>query len=438
MNKTLNTLFSIVIFAGLSPMVAQADPPVAAFYEPLTKMTPSGKLGQVIKQEKIQTAVKGAQAWKIAYISSDVAGRKTILTGLVVAPMGSAPKEGRPILAWGHGTTGAAQNCGPSQVLDPVVPLNEYFLIGGNSWTDYGIPSIEEFIKEGYVVVATDYQGQGGGGEHQYALAATNAMDMIDSARAASSMKETGAGKKTVIYGWSQGGGAVIAAASMQDYFAKKGTAADSIELVGVVALAPDDIAIMLPDATVDQASAQKSLDGIIKMFTGNVFDFSHMAMSMWGVRAGNPNLKLTDIFTSDGAKVLDEVIRNKCMHAVADTLNFNFSSQYQSLLKGQYMNALEWTKAMVKGSVNPVKPIAPVVIYWGNKDTTNPPIMGKLYQEQMCKLGGNVDRVQLPGDQSHFTTPGSSAPFYRAWIKDRLAGKPATNNCSQAAQLPS
>ncbi len=438
MSKTFNTFFSIIIFAGLSPFIAQADPPVGPFYEPLTKMTPSGKLGQIIKQEKITTSVKGAQAWKIAYISSDVGGRKTIVTGLVVSPLGAPPKEGRPIMAWAHGTTGAAQNCGPSQVLNPVVPLNEYFLVGGNSWTDYGIPSIEEFIKEGYVLVATDYQGQGGGGEHQYALAATNAMDVIDSARAASSMKEVGASKKTIIYGWSQGGGAVIAAASMPDYVERKGTIADGIQIIGAVALAPDDIAIMIPNATTDQASAQKSLDGLMKMFSDNVFNFSHMAMSMWGVKAGNPNLKLTDIFTNEGAKVLDEVIRNKCMHAVADTLNYNYRNQYKSLLKDQPSNALEWTKAMVKGSVNPVKPIAPVVIYWGNKDVTNPPIMGKLYQQQMCQLGGNVDRVQLPGDQTHFTTPGSSKPFYLTWIKDRLAGKPATNNCSQAAQLPS
>lgn len=426
------------LILGIFSGVVQADPPVAPFYEEVMKISPSGKLGQVMKKEKIATPIKGAQAWKIAYVSSDVAGRKHLVTGLVVAPSGAPPKEGRPIMAWGHGTTGAAQSCGPSQVLNPAVPLNEYFLIGGNSWTDYGIPSVEEFINEGYVVVATDYQGLGGGGDHQYALAATNAMDMIDSARAASSMKETGAGNKTIIYGWSQGGGAVIAAASMPEYLGKKGTVADGLELVGVVALAPDDIAIMMPNATLSEANAQKALEGLIKMFSGNVFDFSHMAMSMWGVRAGNPHLKMTDIFTNDGAKVLDEVIRNKCMHAVADTLNFNFSSQYKTLLKDQASNSLEWTKAMVKGSVNPVKPVAPVVIYWGNKDTTNPPIMGKLYQEQMCQMGGNVNRIQLPGDQSHFTTPGASAPLYRAWIKERLAGKPASNNCQQASTLPS
>ncbi|QWE00075.1 alpha/beta fold hydrolase [Polynucleobacter sp. JS-Mosq-20-D10] len=437
MKTIINIFLTTLIIGTLSPLVAQADPPVAPFYEAVMKMSPNGMLGQVIKKEKIKTSVKGAQAWRIAYISSDLNGQKTIVTGLVVAPIGVAPKEGRPIMSWAHGTTGAAQNCGPSQVLNPVVPLNEYFLVGGNSWTDYGIPAIEEFIQEGYVVVATDYQGQGGGGKHQYALATTNAMDTIDAARAASSMKEAGAGKKTIIYGWSQGGGVAVAAASMPDYFSKKGTAADNLELIGSIALAPDDIAVMLPGATVDQASAQQSLNGLIQMFTGNIFDFSHMAMSMWGVQAANPNLKLTDLFTDNGATVLDEVISNKCMHAVADTLNFNFGTQYKTFLKDQISNPLEWTKTMVRGSVNPVKPISPVVIYWGNKDVTNPPIMGKLYQEQMCKLGGNVNRIQLPGDQSHFTTPGASKQFYLPWIKDRLAGKPASNNCAQASQLP-
>jgi len=436
--KKLISILILGIFVGANSSTVFANPPVAPFYASLQNMTPSGQLGQVIKKEPVQTSVKGAQAWRIAYISSDFGGKKTIVTGLVVAPKGVPPKEGRPIMTWAHGTTGAAQNCGPSQVLDPVVPLNEYFLIGGNSWTDYGIPAVEEFIQEGYVVVATDYQGQGGGGRHQYALASTNSMDTIDAARAASSMKETGAGKKTIVYGWSQGGGVAVAAASMPEYFSKKDTAADNLELVGSVALAPDDIAIMLPGATVDQASAQKSLSGLIQMFTSNVFDFSHMAMSMWGVQAANSKLKLTDIFTDDGAKVLDEVISNKCMHAFADTLNFNFGTQYKTLLKPQINNPLEWTKTMVNGSVNPIKPIAPVVIYWGNKDTTNPPIMGKLYQEQMCKMGGNVNRIELPGNQSHFTTPGASKPFYLPWIKDRLAGKPATNNCDQAAQLPS
>ena len=422
-------IFTGICFATIS---AWANPPVAPFYEDVAKMTPNGKLGQIIKKEQIKTSVKGAQAWKIAYISSDVADRKTISTGLIVAPIGQAPKEGRPILAWVHGTTGSAQNCGPSQIINPASPLNEYFLMNGNSWTDYGIPNVEQFIGEGYVVVATDYQGLGGGGRHQYSVAATNAMDTINAARAAASMKEASANKKTLVYGWSQGGGAAIALAGMPQYIKQTGTAADNLDVVGFVALAPQDISILAPAGKLDQAGADKYFQDSQKMFLSNIFNFTHATMFYWGTQAAFPNLKLSDIFTDEGVKVANEIYSNKCMHAASDTFNFNYGTSYASLLKQKPDNTVAWAEAMLKGGVPVVKPVAPVQIYFGSKDTAVPPMMHKLYQDQICKLGGNVGRMQLPGEQSHFTTPGSSKPFYVSWVKDRLAGKPLANACPQ------
>ena len=55
---------------------------------------------------------------------------------------------------------------------------------------------------------------------------------------------------------------------------------------------------------------------------------------------------------------------------------------------------------------------------------------MGKLYRDQMCKLGGQVERQQLAGEQTHFSTPTAAQPFYLPWIADRLAGKPLTSAC--------
>ena len=410
-----------------------ADPPLPPFYSAVTKMAPEGKLGQVIKKEKIDTTVKGAQAWKIAYISSDVAGRKTIATGTIIAPVGSAPKEGRAIMAWAHGTTGSAQNCGPSQIIDPTAPLNEYFLMDGNSWTDYGIPNVEQFIKEGYVIVATDYQGLGGGGKHQYAVAQTNGRDVINSARAASSMKEVGAGKKTIIYGWSQGGGATIAAASLPDYQAQQGTAADNLQYLGFVALAPEDVAAMLPNPPSDEAGATKLMNGFTQANVPNVFLFAHYVMGLWGTQAAFPGLQLTDVLTDEGAKAVDKLARNKCVHVLSDSFSYAYGDNYKSLLKPQSSNSLAWVKAFVDGSVKPVKPVAPVVIYWGTKDTAVPPIMHELYQKQMCAMGGNVGRIQLPGEQTHFTTPGVSAPMYLDWVKDRVAGKSLANGCPKS-----
>ncbi len=409
---------------------ARAEVALPPFYVAASKLPAEGKLGQVLKKEPVSTSVSGAKAWRIAYVSSDVGERKTISTALVVVPAGKAPAGGRPIVAWAHGTTGTAQNCGPSQVLDPAAPLNQYFLVGGNSWTDYGLPNVEPLLQEGYVVVATDYQGLGGGGRHQYAVAGTNARDVINSARAARSMKETGAGRKTVVYGWSQGGGATIAAASLPGYLAARGTAADDLQFIGFVGLAPDDVAVMVPHTPGDPASADKVIGGFIELFSGNVFDFAHFAMSIWGTQAAYPDLRLTDLFTEEGAKVVDEVLANKCMHVAADTIGYAYGTRYKGLLQERPTRTLEWARAFIDGSVAPVKPVAPVIIYWGTKDTAVPPVMHQLYQRQMCALGGNVERIQLAGEQTHYTTPGVAAPLYLPWIKDRVAGKPAADGC--------
>jgi hypothetical protein len=65
-----------------------------AFYADVMKMKPEGKLGQVIKQEKIDTSIKGAQAWKIAYISSDVGGRTTFQLAWSLPRLLLLPKKG--------------------------------------------------------------------------------------------------------------------------------------------------------------------------------------------------------------------------------------------------------------------------------------------------------------------------------------------------------
>lgn len=425
---------AFLAFAGEWVSIASAhaaDVDVPPFYAAAAKLKPNGKLGQVIAKEVVATSIPNATAWRIAYISSDVRDQRTIATGLVVAPKGPPPKGGRPIVAWAHGTTGTAQNCGPSQVLNPAQELNEYFLVGGTSWTDFGVPSVGDFITQGYVIVATDYQGLGGGGRHQYAVSGTQGRDVIDSIRAAGSLGLSGASRKAVVYGWSVGGGATLGAASMPDYMTKKNTVFDGIEVVGFVALAPFDVAATAPTGPLDDAAATRMLQGLSQSFTGNVMDFAHYAMSLWALPVTFPDLALTDVFTDEGAKAIDAIMSKKCMHAGADTISYTFGATYKQLLREQPSNAEAWARALLQGSVARVPPVAPVVIYWGTKDVVVPPVMGQRYREQMCSLGANVTRVQLPGEQTHFSTPGAAAPMYGPWIKDRFAGKALANGCT-------
>lgn len=428
--RKLTLLASSIALLATACTASAAEIALAPFYKTVAAIPADQPLGTVVAKEPVETDVPGAEAWRIAYVSSDVRGRKTLATGLVVAPKGEVPAGGRPIVAWAHGTTGTAQYCGPSQVLDPVQELNEYFLVGGTSWTDFGIPAIAHFIEKGYAVVATDYQGLGGGGRHQYGVANTNAHDAINSVRAIGSMGLAGEGKKALIYGWSQGGGTTIAAAGLKDYIDQTGTAYDGVSYVGFVALAPDDLAATVPaDAATDQA-APKFMQTFSATFSDNVFNFAHFSMYTWGMTAAYPELKLTDLFTEEGAKALDEIYSKKCMHPGSDTINFTFGSSYKALVKPEPENALAWTKALLDSSVRPVPPVAPVMIYFGTADTVVPPVMGEIYQKEMCGLGGNVGRVQLEGAQNHFTTPPVSQPLYVPWIDDRFAGKLLDNGC--------
>ncbi|MDR3492560.1 MAG: alpha/beta fold hydrolase [Gammaproteobacteria bacterium] len=425
---SLLTVFSSPSFA-LDHDFGPVD--MGSFYSSIPASQPNAKLGALLKVEKISTSMPGVNAWRIAYVSSDVEGRKTISTGIIAAPVSKAPSSGRPIVAWAHGTTGTAQTCGPSQVLNPAQPLNQYFSPTGNSWTDFGLPGMEALIKAGYVIVATDYQGLGGGGKHQYTVAATQARDVINSIRAASIFTEAHAGSKAIVYGWSQGGGATLAAAGLTDYLNAKDSVNDGIQLVGFVAMAPFDVAVTIPSEKLDAKSANKYLQALGDSFSGNIFNFTHYAQNIWGMTAAFPALKLTDIFTEEGAKAVNGIFVRKCMHVASDSFNYTYHNEYKKLLRSDIQNPVLWIEANKKGSVLPVKPMAPVIIYFGNHDTTVPPIMGELYYKQMCKLGGNITRIQLPGDQTHFSTPPVAEPLYVKWIADRFADKPVEHSCA-------
>ena len=76
--------------------------------EPLTGHTP----GDLMRQERIDTGIKGARAWRIHYATKDVNDVVHEASGLVIAPEGKGGN--RPILTWCHGTTGLGDAACPS------------------------------------------------------------------------------------------------------------------------------------------------------------------------------------------------------------------------------------------------------------------------------------------------------------------------------------
>lgn len=420
------TLLPVV---GAARTEAQPAVYLDPFYAKTDRLNPNGKLlGTVLASAPVASTIPGSQAWRIAYVSSDAAGRRSVVTGLIAAPIGAPPTGGRPLMAWAHGTTGTARRCGPSQMPQPAQPLNQYLLPSGTSYNDFGLPAMQTFLRRGYVIVATDYQGLGGPGDHQYAQTVTNGRDVINALRAARAFKPAGAGERAVVYGWSQGGGATLGAAGEVDY-AKSEDAVAPINILGFAAMAPQDIGIQMPSDVSTDAEATKLIQAFNAQMDGNVFNFTHLLMYYWGLAAAKPGLSIGDLLTPDAVSKVNAIMRRKCIHELSASFSYSYGTSYQQMLKPTPTNALAWVKAIQALSPG-LKPIAPVAIYWGNQDTVVPPVMHKMYFEAACKNGAVISRNELPGNQTHFSTPAAAEPFYVQWVADRFAGKPVVNGC--------
>jgi pimeloyl-ACP methyl ester carboxylesterase len=217
-------LVALVLAFALLAVPASAAPKKgpggAAFYKPPKHLT--GKHGGLIWVHK-QTgrdALKGARNELLLYRSKDLKGKTTAVSGSVAIPKGKAPKGGWPVITYAHGTTGAADACAPTRGYD------------ADKLNTYAFPLLHRWIKAGFAVVRTDYDGLGTPGIHQYLLGASEGRSVLDAVRAARGF-ERKLSKRYVIAGHSQGGhAALFAAAAAPKYLPE-------LKLRGTVAFAP-------------------------------------------------------------------------------------------------------------------------------------------------------------------------------------------------------
>lgn len=91
---------------------------------------------------------------------------------------------------------------------------------------------LDGFVRRGYAVAQTDYEGIGTPGIHPYMVAISEANDVTDIVRAARQI-DANVGSRWIVMGHSQGGAAALATAAAGQQIAPE------LELVGVVAYAP-------------------------------------------------------------------------------------------------------------------------------------------------------------------------------------------------------
>jgi pimeloyl-ACP methyl ester carboxylesterase len=138
-------------------------------------------------------------------------------------PRGKAPKRGWPVISWAHGTTGVADVCAPSRnsVTSPAQASISYIYPDLNAW-----------LRAGYAVLQTDYQGLGTPGKHPYLIGAAEGRSVLDIVTAARKL-DPKISKRFLIAGHSQGGQSALFAAGEASSWTPK------LRLRGTVAFAP-------------------------------------------------------------------------------------------------------------------------------------------------------------------------------------------------------
>jgi alpha-beta hydrolase superfamily lysophospholipase len=267
-------LFGILLAAVCAAPASAKVPkgPAGTAFYTYTKKLPS-KHGTALWQRKLsgQAALKGASSTLLLYSSTGLDGKPVPVSAVLSVPKGKAPKGGRPIVSWAHGTTGIADQCAPSR---------------SNLQQGYDHPLMERWIKAGYAVVRTDYQGLGTAGPHPYLNGDAEGHDVLDAVTAAR-QADGDIANAVAISGHSQGGQAALFAAALAPKYAR------SLKVKGTVAFAP-------VSHLAEQGAVLRSLDttGLTAL----------AAMIVRGIDIAEPQLNVPSLLSPQAAALYPQI----------------------------------------------------------------------------------------------------------------------------------
>ncbi|MEI6259881.1 MAG: alpha/beta fold hydrolase [Deltaproteobacteria bacterium] len=399
------------IVAGAAEKSAREVPNGRSVYDAPDPLPP-GKHGDMIWAIKIKTDIPGAQAWKILYRSTDIHDTPVPVSGMVIAPAGKAKTGNRPVVSYAHGTAGLARSCAITLVDNPAKDASFYSFPDSPDSVDAGVPGLTQMIAAGYVVVATDYQGLGTPGFHQYLVGPTAARNVLDAIVAAQQIPQAGAGKRAVVLGWSQGGQAAVWAGQLADYVAS------STKILGAVALAPVN--------ALEQSKIEAQIIASGKKLTTMMG--AETAMAQYAMTTTFPELKLSDVLTPLGIEYIKEASKHQCNKQMGQSLDY-IQAWKGSATRSDPQNQEAWLKRIEQMALGFVPAKAPIAIYQGDDDPIIFPAASEAYVKTACASGTTISYTHYP-DTDHLRVPGRAQADFLGWIADRFADKPAPSSC--------
>ncbi|SDE26622.1 lipase family protein [Belnapia rosea] len=394
-------LAGLLLAAGLaSPPPLAAEPAsVAAFYQPPNPL-PRGEHGTVIRSRPLaaEASLPGAaRNLLVLYLSQDPDGKPIAVSGTVHVPQGSPPEGGWPVITWTHGTTGLASACAPS--LDTPQGPEHPYLAGLRRLLD-------GFVRGGYAVVATDYQGLGTPGPHPFLQGRPNGRNALDMLRAGRAV-EPGIGRRYAVMGHSQGGhAALFTGAQGPDYVPE-------FTQLGTLAFAPGSQVMGRLDSVRQAADVELSLPYVL-----------YTLLSFAGT---NREIDLRRVLAPPALVHLPDLQEGCMTHA----LTTGYWSK--AIARDQFLpqpDLAAFTRMAQANEPGGLRIAAPTMIMQGTADVTVPPGWTDSLAAQLCADGtGLAYRPVAGADHNGVMVTGEAEA--RAWIAARFAGQPGAADCA-------
>ncbi|SDR69938.1 lipase family protein [Corynebacterium timonense] len=353
-------------------------------------------------------------AEKILYTSTTVHGDPVATSGFVIQPATAWRGPGpTPTVVFAPGTRGSGDACAPSRgpwltgQVDPAGPS-----VGIN----YELAAYQAAALMGARVVVVDYIGLGTPGAHTYVLHDEEGHAVLDAARAV-----VPAGDPVAFYGYSQGGGAVGAAAELHPTYAPE------INLRGTVAGAPP-------------ADLIATIEGVDNSAIVAVLGY---ALAGWQSRY--PVLsEVVGPYLNDRGRAFLADTADSCI--VDGALRWGMTSTRQLSATGETLGEIAAREPRVRDifaaqNLGRRAPATPILVTTGGHDDLVPTPQAVQLARDYCAAGApaallNEDIPPLtPGLKlgvNHALGIATQALPSMTWVAERFSGAPMASNCGQ------
>lgn len=372
-------------------------------------MVPGEHAGKLVRYQQISVAeptaaekLAGAvpyDAWRILYRSEAASDDAPIVvSGMILVPKEASTRP-RPVIAWAHPTVGSADVCAPSRTFTgkPITSLVEEAAF---------LDQAKHFLRQGYVIVATDYEGLGTDGQHPFLVGTSAGRSVLDSVTAARQISALNASDTVLIYGMSQGGHAALFASQL----AAERT--PELKIAGVIAAAPFS-----------------EVDQLLPLAAGTPDAAHYYMLGVYGTAAGSATLNPVAVL-DPAARAQASIVERQCLADVATSVRGILQTAGKStLMTTDPMTLPDW-KAALEATVPGKAPTgAPVLVVQGATDTRVPAVTTQALVKRLCGTNGRVQYLTY-ADTGHGEVLKAADRDIKAFVTNRLSAAPVTSTC--------